>query len=135
MNKTTTDPNEKPKSLLRRGLSILPTAVVLSGLAALGVWGHHTGWKAPRFSELFGSSEVAEQEDWCEAHNVPDSKCIACHPELAGESGADWCKEHGVPESRCTICHPCVATAKSRFSRPRSTTSAPLRIPCRMFLM
>ncbi|MBK7878926.1 MAG: efflux RND transporter periplasmic adaptor subunit [Planctomycetes bacterium] len=106
MNNTITDPNEKPTSLLRRGLSALPTAVVLLGLAALGVWGHHTGWKAPRFSELFGNSEVAEQEDWCEAHSVPDSKCIACHPELAGESGADWCKEHGVPESRCTICHP-----------------------------
>lgn len=106
MNSTTTDPNEKPKSLLRRGLSILPTAVVLLGLAALGVWGHHTGWKAPRFSELFGSGEAADREDWCEAHNVPDSKCIACHPELAGESGSDWCKEHGVPESRCTICHP-----------------------------
>ena len=79
---------------------------MLAGVAAVGVFGHRTGWKAPRFSELFGKGAEAEQEDWCAAHNVPDSGCIACHPELAGESPADWCTEHGVPESRCTVCHP-----------------------------
>jgi cobalt-zinc-cadmium efflux system membrane fusion protein len=98
--------NRKARSLVQRGLAVLPTAIVLAGIAAVGVWGHHTGWKAPRFSELFGTGDAAEEEDWCEAHNVPDSKCIACHPELAGGDAADWCDEHGVPESRCTVCHP-----------------------------
>jgi cobalt-zinc-cadmium efflux system membrane fusion protein len=79
-------------------------------LSALGYWGHHSGWKAPKFSDLFGARVPLEEEDWCVEHGVPESKCIKCHPELAGESGADWCKEHGVPESRCTICHPEILT-------------------------
>lgn len=88
----------------------LPTAAVLIALGAVAVWGHSTGWKAPRFGQLRGVSSSAG-EDWCTSHNVPDSKCIACHPELAGESAADWCKEHGVPESKCTTCHPEILTA------------------------
>jgi len=84
----------------------LPTFAVLGVLLAVGAWGHRTGWKAPRFSQLLGTSPEAEDEDWCDVHNVPDSRCIACHPELVGESPTDWCKEHGVPESKCTVCHP-----------------------------
>jgi cobalt-zinc-cadmium efflux system membrane fusion protein len=94
------------KPLVRTLLAGLPTFLVLAALTAVGIWGHRTGWSAPKFSRLFGRSPQASHEDWCAAHNVPDSKCIACHPELAGEDAADWCKEHGVPESRCTICHP-----------------------------
>ena len=86
-------------------LSRLPSGLVLLLLFAVGLWGHHTGWQAPKFSTLFGG-EPAVSEDWCVEHNVPESTCLACHPELAGESAADWCKEHGVPESKCTICHP-----------------------------
>ncbi len=86
------------------------TALVLVALAAVAVWGHHTGWKAPGFSELAGSDAVAETEDWCEAHGVPDSKCLACNPELAGDDPTDWCTEHGVPESKCTVCHPEILT-------------------------
>lgn len=96
----------KRRSVLRALVGNLPTIVVLLGLAAVGLWGHHTGWKAPKFAEIFGQGSEAAKEDWCIEHNVPDSQCIACHPELAGESAADWCKEHGVPESKCTICHP-----------------------------
>lgn len=96
----------KKRSLAQAIFSNLPTLLVLGGIAAVGFWGHHTGWKAAKFSELFGSAKPKEEEDWCTIHNVPDSKCIACHPELAGETAADWCKEHGVPESRCTVCHP-----------------------------
>jgi len=94
----------------RSALSYLPTAVVFLGLGALGAWGHHTGWKVPKFSDLVGRSAPEQKEDWCEAHNVPDSRCIACHPELAGADAKDWCKEHGVPESRCTVCHPEILT-------------------------
>ena len=87
------------------------TVLVLAGFVGVAWWGHHTGWKAPKFAELFGARAAAtEKEDWCEDHNVPDSKCIACHPELTGASAADWCKEHGVPESQCTTCHPEILT-------------------------
>lgn len=100
----------KRRTILERGRTILPTALVLGALAAVGVWGHHTGWKAPSFDEVLGRQDSGEQEDWCEAHNVPDSKCIACHPELVGADAADWCGEHGVAESRCTVCHPEILT-------------------------
>lgn len=91
---------------VKRVASALPTIAVLGGILALAAWGHHTGWRAPKLSTLMGRSESRPAEDWCASHNVPESKCIACHPELAGESAVNWCKEHGVPESRCTVCHP-----------------------------
>jgi cobalt-zinc-cadmium efflux system membrane fusion protein len=88
-------------------LGLIPTFLVFAGLGALGYWGHQTGWKVPAFSSLSASAAAPEEkEDWCQAHNVPASRCIACNPELAGENPADWCKEHGVPESKCTTCHP-----------------------------
>jgi cobalt-zinc-cadmium efflux system membrane fusion protein len=88
----------------------LPTMIVVLMLVGTGLWGHKHGWRAPRFADLWGSQLPAETEDWCATHNVPDSRCIKCHPELLGASSADWCKEHGVPESRCTICHPEILT-------------------------
>ena len=84
----------------------LPTALVFAAIGGLAYWGHHTGWKAPTFSQVAGAADVAEEEDWCVEHNVPDSRCIKCHPELVGGDIKDWCPEHGVPESKCTICHP-----------------------------
>jgi len=94
------------RSMVRHG----PTALVLLVLVGLGFYGHRTGWTVPKVSALWGKSRGAEKEDWCQAHNVPDSKCIACHPELAGADPKDWCKEHGVPESKCTVCHPEILT-------------------------
>ena len=92
-------------SAFSKGLGWLPSALAWVALLGVAWWGHHTGWSAPSFAALFGSG-VAGSEDWCAEHGVPASRCIACHPELAGESAADWCKEHGVPESKCTVCHP-----------------------------
>jgi len=82
------------------------TVVVLLLLGGVAWWGHRTGWKASKFSELFGAKAAADKEDWCDIHNVPFSKCIACHPELVGADPKNWCKEHGVPEDQCTVCHP-----------------------------
>lgn len=84
----------------------VPTILVFAALGAVALWGHRTGWRAPHFAELLGRKDAGSTEDWCKAHNVPDSRCIACHPELAGEDPADWCSEHGVKESECSICHP-----------------------------
>lgn len=88
----------------------LPNVLVFAALAMLAYWGHQMEWKAPKFSDVFGKRAEQDGEDWCIEHAVPESRCIKCHPELAGESASDWCKEHGVPESKCTICHPEILT-------------------------
>lgn len=110
-------PEEKLESSKKRpslGMALLSryggAAIAFLALGALAYWGHQNDWKAPKFSELWGNAAIAEPEDWCEAHNVPDSKCLACHPELGGGDPKDWCKEHGVPESKCTVCHPEILT-------------------------
>ena len=90
----------------RRATSAFPAALVLAAFAGVAVWGHSTGWRAPKFSEIAKSNSTAETEDWCVEHNVPDSRCIKCHPELVGANMNDWCPEHGLPESKCTLCHP-----------------------------
>lgn len=111
MNDTANSETVAKRSVVRAIASRIPTLLVLVILGAVGVWGHRTGWKAPKFSDLVGNSAgTTEVEDWCLIHNVPDSRCIACHPELVGEDGAQWCKEHGVAESQCTICHPEILT-------------------------
>lgn len=97
------------RSLVRLGRRHGPTLAVLVALAATAYWGHRTGWKAPQVAALWSRAAPAK-EDWCDAHNVPDSRCISCHPELAGADAKDWCKEHGVPESKCTVCHPEILT-------------------------
>ena len=89
--------NRLREVLVRHGSTVL----VLGALAGVAWWGHHTGWK---FARPLATPQGAA-EDWCDAHGVPDSRCLACNPELGGASAADWCKEHGVPESICTRCN------------------------------
>jgi hypothetical protein len=47
-------------------------------------------------------------EDWCGEHEVPESQCTRCNPDLipAFKATGDWCNEHGLPESQCKKCHP-----------------------------
>ncbi len=87
-----------------------PAVLVLLALVGLAYTGHRSGWKVSKFSEVWGHSAAPEPEDWCEAHNVPQSRCIACNPELVGADPADWCKEHGMPESKDPLCHPEILT-------------------------
>lgn len=103
-------PANKVARAIRYLLGQIPTVAVLAALGGIAWWGSQNDWTVPGFSKVAATPGPAEKEDWCAEHNVPDSQCIACHPELAGASAADWCKEHGVPESRCTVCHPEVLT-------------------------
>ena len=52
--------------------------------------------------------EPGSHEDWCEEHQVPESQCTRCNPDLiaAFKATNDWCDEHGVPESQCLKCNP-----------------------------
>jgi thiol-disulfide isomerase/thioredoxin len=50
---------------------------------------------------------AANPSDRC-LHGVACETCVKCHPELAAKfkAAGDWCPEHDVPESQCGICHP-----------------------------
>ena len=88
----------------------IPTVVVLSLLTGLGLYGHHTGWKLPKFSALIGTASPI-RDDWCEAHSVPASQCVICRPGLLpGDKDYGWCREHGV--HNCPLHHPDVAQLK-----------------------
>jgi membrane fusion protein, heavy metal efflux system len=94
-------------SLLRRHI---PTLTVMAVLIGLGIYGHRSDWKLPKFSVLTGAAST-EREDWCEEHGVPESQCVECHPDLLPRSkDYGWCKEHGVHD--CPFCHPEIAQLK-----------------------
>src|SRR5262249_40096472 len=63
-----------------RGRAV-PNLLVLFALGGLAWWGHDTGWKLPRFSELAGRKEGG-QDDWCAEHAVPETICAECNPGL-----------------------------------------------------
>lgn len=86
---------------------MIPGAIALAAVGGLVFAGQKTHWKIPKFSELRGQA-VVEKDDWCEAHNVPDSECVECRKGClppAKERG--WCKIHGVHE--CPVCNPAIA--------------------------
>jgi cobalt-zinc-cadmium efflux system membrane fusion protein len=85
----------------------LPNLLVLFALGGLAWWGHHTGWKLPRFAELAGEAD-ADKDDWCAEHCVPEPECVECNPKLLPRGKSyGWCRVHGVHE--CPLEHPDVA--------------------------
>ena len=53
-------------------------------------------------------AKPGSHEDWCGEHDVPESLCSRCHPDLvaAFKATGDWCAQHGLPESQCKQCNP-----------------------------
>jgi thiol-disulfide isomerase/thioredoxin len=58
---------------------------------------------------------AANPNDRC-LHGVACETCVKCHPELAAtfKAAGDWCPKHDVPESQCGICHPEVVVPPPR---------------------
>ena len=112
---STESPTPRPvRSLVGRLAGALPALLIWAALAGLAFWGHHVGWVIPSFSVLMGN-DAGPEDDWCAAHNVPESVCVECQPALmprATEFG--WCKKHGVSE--CPLCHPEVAQLQTKPS-------------------
>jgi cobalt-zinc-cadmium efflux system membrane fusion protein len=71
-----------------------PTFLVVACLAGIAYGGHRTGWKVPKFDELFGSP--ATKDDWCEEHSVPESICVECDDKQMPRIKSTWCRKHGV---------------------------------------
>ncbi len=112
-----TAPNSQRPAAWRRIVSAAPTLGVMAALAGLAYWGHHTDWTLPKFSTLIGRDDVPP-EAWCAEHNVAESECIECDPELVPpERDYGWCKEHGV--AQCPMHHPELAQLKDA---PRVTS-------------
>lgn len=90
----------------------LPSLLVFACLGGLLGWGHHTGWRLPKFSALTEGTAENVKEDWCAEHGVPESICVECNPNLMPKPKAfGWCKLHGVHD--CPLCHPEVAQTNS----------------------
>jgi cobalt-zinc-cadmium efflux system membrane fusion protein len=58
-----------------------------------------------KMSDLSRSS--SQEVELCQ-HKVPKDVCTRCNPQLVArfKSVGDWCPEHDVAESQCLICHP-----------------------------
>lgn len=107
----------------------IPNLVVFSLLGGVMYFGHHTGWKMPRLSELLPRATVAP-DDWCSEHLVPDSRCIECRPELFPKADPrGFCHEHGVAE--CVIHHPDLAQVKGEPRLPKYDTVAAISLMAR----
>lgn len=104
----------------------LPNIVVFSALGAVLYFGHHTGWRLPKMSELTGGAEV-QPDDWCPEHNVPESQCIECKPDLYPKGKPfGFCRVHGVAE--CVIHHPELAQVKGEPQLPQYDTAEAIRL-------
>ena len=100
-------PRGKSARLAARFVRGVPNVLVLALIGAIATWGQRTGWKLPKFSAVIGHAEEAK-DDWCSEHNVPESICVECKPELLPRAPAHgWCEQHGVQD--CPWCHPDVA--------------------------
>ncbi len=104
MNASVPSASRRISGILQSVAGLLPTALVLGALGAVGWWGHSNNWKLPKASELRG--EVADKDDWCEEHNISESICLECHPEMEPKKteSKGWCNSHGIPD--CTLCNP-----------------------------
>lgn len=69
-----TSPIKNIAARVFRALPMLGTFAVLAGVAYVG---HHTGWKIPSASAVFGREEP-KKEGWCVEHGAPEATCIIC---------------------------------------------------------
>jgi len=98
----------------RRIVRAIPKLAIVGLLAGLAYWGHSTDWTLPKFSMLTGGA-AASSEDWCIAHNVPESGCIECNLTLLPrDKDFGWCKDHGI--AQCPLDHPEVAQLTKAFN-------------------
>ena len=96
-----------PPSVFRSILRGLPTVLIVCLLGGLAWSGHLNGWKLPRPAVLFGQSQQTN-DDWCDAHAVPESQCVECNPSLfARPKLYAFCDVHGVHQ--CPFEHPDMA--------------------------
>lgn len=93
---------------LRKGLSWLPSLLVIVAFAAIAWVGHRNDWKLPKVAGSTGKDDLA----WCESHGVAEDECIVCRPGLIEDSPElAFCTQHGV--FGCVLCNPSIAETKT----------------------
>jgi membrane fusion protein, heavy metal efflux system len=116
----------RPHNGLRLLARAIPNLLVFGLLVGIFYIGHHTGWKLPKSSALWGSREV-DPDDWCDDHLVPESQCLECRADLKPKlPSIGWCQLHGVAE--CVICHPELAQTKQPPQLPAYDTAAAIAL-------
>jgi membrane fusion protein, heavy metal efflux system len=88
-------PSVQHDSWLAWSHRIGPTLLVLVLLGGFAYLGHRTGWTMPKFADLFGTRNTAN-DDWCAEHSVPESICVECDESLLPRPKSTWCRVHGV---------------------------------------
>ncbi|WP_437717723.1 hypothetical protein WMF45_15680 [Sorangium sp. So ce448] len=96
-----------------RSISVLICAFAL-GAASCSKEAPSAGKDAPEQTQAKAAAHApadvkpGSHEDWCGEHQVPESQCTRCNPDLipAFKATGDWCAEHGLPESQCLKCNP-----------------------------
>ena len=41
------------------------------------------------------AAKLKKEGDWCKQHDLPDSQCFACHPELKAKFAAQYEAKYG----------------------------------------
>ena len=102
------DTKPSRRSRLRSAVGWLPNIAVFGLLISVAWFGHANDWRLPSRSEA--SSPIAGPE-WCEAHGVPEEKCIVCQPGLIeAPRETTFCQTHGV--HGCVYSDPSLAMTK-----------------------
>ncbi len=101
-----------------------PLVLVVAAGGGLALWGQANEWKAPKFAALWSAEKEAKKKedkndktpeadakDWCDKHDVPDSQCTTCHPDIAvkGTAPPDDGPRVGLdpdakPDTDATLC-------------------------------
>ena len=128
---SSTSPAARPTrhwSALYWFVEAIPTLLVVGLLAVVLYFGHHSGWKLPKFAALFGGAPAAkETSDWCDEHSVPESICVECQTDRYPKAQQfGWCKVHGVME--CPNCHPELYQGKGETRLPKYDTAAAIGV-------
>ena len=92
------------ESRLQHAMAGWLALVVLPILSACGSAPPEPAAVAP----VVEAARALADDDWCAGHDLPESKCTKCNPELTEgfKAAGDWCAEHEFPESACPICNP-----------------------------
>jgi len=123
------DASSAPSFWQNAVLGRLVNVLVFALLGGVLVFGHHTGWTMPRFSDLTGKP-ADQTSDWCAEHLVPESQCVECQADLIPRPGEfGFCRKHGVNE--CVICHPELAQVPGTPQLPRYDTVQALQLMAR----